>query len=289
MGSPWVFEHSPQHTDMSQLRIAELFTNFRTLGAHRGGTWTVGSGIETHSDHSLPIQQLSEQLPSGAQAALLNAHYQHADYKVTRLSQCTRTLYVQDVETGKHSELQLPLYKDWLKWLNSDPRVTKAQAALEEAEEKLLELKRDTDKETVNQANEALKQAKEVLRIAKASGIDKLNTILVKGGKRNWFAWCLSPETFEEFRLEHGANHPEDLRKRIVLRTPPEDMYPAFKGGWVNMRWLKGSPHAGYSVVKRKRGDDPEFRTTFFATEPTVDGRYDSDKDSDPPQFLEKF
>jgi hypothetical protein len=104
--------------------------------------------------------------------------------------------------------------------------------------------------------------------------VDELNEMLQLGGKQEWPQWTL--DSFEDFRLADGPAW--QTARRIVLRTPPNDLHPGFSGGWVTMRWLQGSLHAGFKVRKRRRGDPHRFRTVIFYTEPDISGHFISDK-----------
>jgi len=102
---------------------------------------------------------------------------------------------------------------------------------------------------------------------------EELDALLRLGGKQNWPDWTI--DTFKEFQHAHGSAHPQDASKLIVLRTPPPDMHPAFSGGWVTLRWLQGSPHAGFKVDKRLGAK--LYRTVMFYTEPDSNGQFISD------------
>ena len=125
--------------------------------------------------------------------------------------------------------------------------------------------------------------------LARQDGAADLNRVLALGGKQEWPGWAL--ETFEPFRLYHRAHYPAEGNKLIVLRTPPPDMFPEFESGWVTMRWLQGSLHAGFNVPKRGRGESDRYRTVMFYTEADSSGRYISDvRARHPPQsFISMF
>jgi hypothetical protein len=124
--------------------------------------------------------------------------------------------------------------------------------------------------------------------LAWQDGAADLDRVLAQGGKQEWPGWAL--ESFEPFRLEHGARHPAEGNKLIVLRTPPPDMFPEFESGWVTMRWLQGSLHAGFNVPKRGRGEPDRYRTVMFYTEADSSGRYMSDvKARHQRPFIELF
>jgi len=56
--------------------------------------------------------------------------YQRAVNQVTRLEQCTRTLWVQDLHTLTHRELDIELYIEWLRWLQLHPRCNELDEVL---------------------------------------------------------------------------------------------------------------------------------------------------------------
>jgi hypothetical protein len=96
-----------------------MLARCKNMGMHFGGCKTTGRGIGPHSDNSITLQRQIKLLEEGGFS------YQTAHYKVEKLSQCTQTLWVLDVITNRHEELQLPLYLAWLKWLVANKDVDK--------------------------------------------------------------------------------------------------------------------------------------------------------------------